>query len=111
MNIIEKYKTELVVLRALHLFFYNWKQKDIDILCEDKEFKFNWDELLASQTSIFIRVDSFYKMFSTQFSFEGQAKIIEYVLKKYKSEATESVDFSIYTKEHRFTDEEKENAD
>lgn len=95
MNIIEEYKTELVTLRALHLLFYNFRQIDIEILCRDEEFKYNWDNLLQKRKGAFLLSQDFYFMFSSDFSREGQAKIIEHALIRYKEEATESIQWSI----------------
>jgi hypothetical protein len=67
------------------------------MLCEDEEFEHNWTIMwkeLPSQNRRIVKSEVFYTMVCSQFTYEGQARVIEYALNKYKKEATEAISFS-----------------
>ncbi len=105
-NIIEEQKQNLIVQRALFLFFYNF-DNHIEIIEEMKEENFGfsnaWEELEYKAKKRqeehggmnIIDFKDFYELFTTKLSYIGQALLIKKVVSAYKDEVEEHINFSL----------------
>ena len=91
----EKTIEQLVTCRALLLFLYNFKSEDIEELCKNSDFKYNWDKMCSKRKNkSFVEFTVFYDMFSTQLMYETQGVVLQRVIQRYETEARNAIEFS-----------------
>jgi len=106
MSIIEKQKENLIVQRAMLLFFYNFNTYPniIDEMkSENSGFDHAWEKLSKEATKesnksgwmATIDFKDFYGLFATKLTYKAQAMLLEKVLDKYYKQAAHDIDFSI----------------
>lgn len=90
-ELIKNNQDNLIMLRALGLFFFNFTQDAIDELKENsREFKHVWEKLAQKATEEewgHIPEGEFYSLFYSQMSYHTQALIIEKAIEVYGEEA------------------------
>lgn len=106
MDLLQKHKNNLIVQRALTLFFFNFDSYP-EIIEEMKKensgFKHGWEKLSeeakerSKKTGWPATIDftDIYGFFATKLTYKAQALLLEKVLKAYKEEATGNIEFSI----------------
>lgn len=106
MDLLEKHKNNLIVQRALTLFFYNFDTyPDIieEMKVENSGFNHGWEKLSeeakerSKKTGWPATIDytDIYGFFATKLTYKAQALLLEKVLNVYGEEAKGNIDFSI----------------
>lgn len=109
MKLLLKHRENLIVQKALNLFFYNFNTYPIveEMEKEDSGFKNAWGKLIKASKEEhdkkggmwIIDYTEIYKLYNFKLTYKAQALLLEKVLHYYKDEAKKAVDFSIKIEE------------
>lgn len=106
MNLLQKHKENLIIQRALLLFFYNFNTyPEIveEMKAENSGFNHAWEEISTkameqSKKSGWMATIDFqdiYGLFTTKLTYKAQALLIEKVIDKYYKQAKNDIEFSM----------------
>lgn len=99
-ELLKEQKQSLILTRALGLFFYNFKNEEIERLKkESDEFEYLWETYLNTKSASIVEHTNFYDKFFTKMSYKTQALVIRLSLENYGKEAEKSIDLTINMEE------------